>query len=304
MHVANEERGVSRPRSARTVLSAERVKRKLDSLSLDPDISMVVRGAEAAKPYTKKQSAGLTIAMVIYIARKWGSSRSWWKRQMAALIVLGFVSLMRMGELCALKTSDVMVVYADGSEVELQDLQKVPKAAEVAGLLLHLPWRKNHATQDCWVPVACKATIALLLQQASTLRRRKCKSEYLFPSRRGSEMNRANHIRGRSANRALVQALLECVPLMTPAWAKLYTGHALRVGGSNHMRRIGVADDVHRRMGGWMTLVAAQGYMALSTSEQFACTLKLSKSKRRRAALTRTDVVRAFRALPSLSAIV
>ena len=138
---------------------------------------------------------------------------------------------------------------------------------------------------DCWVPVACKVACSLLLTQLQTLRDRKCESGCLFPSRRGREMNARNNVSTESARKALKKALLECVPLMTTEWVKLFTGHALRVGGSNHMRKTGVADEIHRRLGGWMTLVAAQGYMALSTSEQFRYTLKLAKAERRRAGL-------------------
>ena len=89
-------------------------------------------------------------------------------------------------------------------------------------------------------------------------------------------------------------ALRECVPGMDAVWAKEYTGHALRVGGSNEMRKMGVADEVHRKMGGWMTLVAAQGYMALSAREQFGYTLRLARSNKRHAAFVKADAIKAL----------
>ena len=107
-------------------------------------------------------------------------------------------------------------------------------------------------------------------------------------------MNDNNHVSQQSVVKAMRHALTECVPLMTRAWAKCYSGHALRVGGSNHMRRLGVEDDIHRRMGGWMTLVAAQGYMALTPSEQFKYTVTLAKSKQRRAGLSRHQSLKAL----------
>ena len=70
-------------------------------------------------------------------------------------------------------------------------------------------------------------------------------------------MHRKNPVGHQSVVTAMQRALCECVPLMSREWAKLYTGHAMRVGGSNHMRKLGIADEVHRRLGGWMTLVAA-----------------------------------------------
>lgn len=99
-------------------------------------------------------------------------------------------------------------------------------------------------------------------------------------------MNHRNHISQQSAVKAMRHAMKENVPFMTEQWANCYSGHALRVGGSNHMRRVGMADDVHRKMGGWMTLVAAQGYMALTPEEQFKYTLKMAKSHKRKSGLT------------------
>ena len=99
---------------------------------------------------------------------------------------------------------------------------------------------------------------------------------------------------------AMRQALMECVTLMTWRWASLYSGHAMRVGGSNHMRKLGVDDDIHKRMGGWMTLTAAQGYMALSPAEQFKYTLSLARVRRRHSAMTRVAAREAFATLPTL----
>ena len=77
----------------------------------------------------------------------------------------------------------------------------------------------------------------------------------MFLSRRGLRLRREhNRIRQQRFAKALQQALRDCVPLVDKPWSELYTGHALRVGGSNEMRRQGVANDIHRRMGGWMKL--------------------------------------------------
>ena len=264
--VAGEFKGSSRPRSARAVLSAERQRRGWASLNSDRAIAAVVSGAESAAPYTKKQSAGLTLAMVRCIIRKWGRSGNWFYRQVVTVVATGFVSIMRLGELCSLLRSGVVAVFKDGSERPLCRMRKMPTARELKGLLLHLPWRKNHRAQDCYVPVACPKAVQLLLNQYKTLRRHGSKSRYVFPSRRGRHMNKRNHVGQQSMVRALQHALRECVPLMTRKWSKCYTGHSLRVGGSNHMRKSGIADDVHRRLGGWMTLVAAQGYIGALTS--------------------------------------
>ena len=293
-HIAGEDKGVSRARSARAALSAYRIRTGGTTLAKDPSISAIVDGVESANPRTKRQSAGLTAAMVRYIVKKWGNSRSWWRRQIATMVCLGFVSIMRLGEIRSLQRKGIRISFADGSECNLHELRQVPDAGKVAGVLLHLPWRKNHVNMDCWVPVACKSTIRLLLRQVKTLRSHSCGNENLFPSRvyrsaKKQSFNPTNWIGEQTFVKALQSALVDCVPLMTIAWSKLYTGHALRVGGSNRMRRLGIADDIHRRLGGWMHLASAQGYMALSPREQFAYTLRLAQQRTRAVGISQTQ---------------
>ena len=301
-HIAGEEKGATRARSARAALSKYRTRRGWQSLSVDKSISDIVAAVEAANPRTKRQSAGLTAQMVHYVVDKWGASKSWWQRQIATMICLGFVSIMRLGEIRSLQRKGVRLVFADGSERGLHAMRGFPALSKVAAVLLHLPWRKNHVAMDCWVPVACKTTIKLLLRQVQTLRAHSCGNTSLFPSRvyrtkSKQSFNAANWIGEQTFVKTMQAALIQCVPLMTHEWSKLYTGHALRVGGSNRMRRLGVADDIHRKLGGWMCLTSAQGYMALTPREQFAYTLRLAQKQTRVAGLSRD---RAQQALPNI----
>lgn len=301
-HIAGEDKGTTRARSARAALSKYRARRGWQSLSADASISAIVDAVEAANPKTKRQSAGLTAQMVRYVVNKWGASKSWWHRQIASMICLGFVSIMRLGEIRSLQRKGVRLVFYDGSERGLHAMRRFPNLSKVAGVLLHLPWRKNHVTMDCWVPVACKTTIKLLLRQVKTLRAHLCNNTNLFPSRiyrtkAKQSFNAANWIGEQTFVKTMQTALMQCVPLMTREWSKLYTGHALRVGGSNRMRRLGIEDDIHRRLGGWMRLTSAQGYMALTPKEQFAYTLRLAQQRARVTGLTRD---RAQQALPNI----
>ena len=43
--------------------------------------------------------------------------------------------------------------------------------------------------------------------------------------------------------------------------------HSLRVGGSVHMRRVGVDPEVHRLLGGWASLASSRRYQSLSASK-------------------------------------
>ena len=61
---------------------------------------------------------------------------------------------------------------------------------------------------------------------------------------------------------------------------KCYSSHACRVGGSNFMRRLGISDKIHQRMGGWYTLTSARGYMQLEPGEQFQHTAEIKRRKK------------------------
>ena len=291
-HISEHTDARTRPRSARTALSAYRQRLGFKSLIHDEAIADVVKGHESARPATKRQAAGLNSEMLGYISKVWGNSSEWWKRQCATMFELGFVSLMRLGEIISLRRDGIKLVFKDGSETTLTDLKKMPSPDKVDGLLFHLPWRKNHVAQDCWIPVACGKVTNSVFRQVTTLDSLRSKSPYLFPSRRYWRNNRQmphnlNHVGHQSVVTALRVALLQCVPLMTKQWASLYSGHSLRVGGSNRMRRLGISDDVHRRLGGWMSLTSSQGYMQLSPQEQFKYTLRLATQQSRRSAFTR-----------------
>ena len=62
--------------------------------------------------------------------------------------------------------------------------------------------------------------------------------------------------------------------------AKLYAGHSLRMGGSNHIRRLGIADEVHRMLGGWASLTSSRHYFQLRADEQFAITRRMALTER------------------------
>ena len=66
---------------------------------------------------------------------------------------------------------------------------------------------------------------------------------------------------------ALQFALVTVVGLSAQA-ARLRKGHSLRVGGSNYMRHLGISSEVHRKLGGWMSIVSSHGYMHMYVLER------------------------------------
>ena len=266
--------GFSVPRSARRFLSAARERLGHSSLIENKVLQDVIRGFERRTPRTPMQSEGLEAGDVERIAESYGPSRNWWEVQVATMIALGFVAILRMIEVVALRIEGVMVVLKDGREIKASQLSRVPRRGEVRGVFIHVQWRKANQTMSTWVPVSCPTAVGLLLRHLTLLRKVGRTEGYLFPSRTGkgfAPRSSSNHVDTSSARDALRKALKDVCGLH---WehAKLYGGHALRVGGSNHIRQLGVDDEVHRLMGGWASLTSSRGYFALSAKEQFKVT--------------------------------
>ena len=145
----------------------------------------------------------------------------------------------------------------------------MPVARDVAGLLIHLVWRKSRQDRDAWVSLAVPSAVALVLQQESSLRSLSSASPRLFPPNAHGRPHPRNHVRSKDWIKWMRRALVEQCH-MDEDEAKAYAGHSLRVGGSTHMRRCGVDEQVLRSLGGWASLTMASQYVQLSPTEQFA----------------------------------
>ena len=257
------------PRACRRYLSGARERLFLSSLNEDVELSDLIKGFERSMPRTVVQALSLHVDDVQRIATQWGHSKDWWKVNLATLIALGFVCILRGVEVRKVRIEGVRLVRKAGGEVSASEVPILPNLNELQGAYIHLVWRKADQTHDVWVPVACRLTLRLLLRQLRLLRSVGRTSGPLFPSRTraGGARSKTNFIGEKAMINGLRQALVQ-VCGMTKEQSMLYKGHSLRVGGSNHMRLLGVEDEVHRLMGGWASLVSSRGYFQLGTSEQ------------------------------------
>jgi hypothetical protein len=82
--------------------------------------------------------------------------------------------------------------------------------------------------------------------------------------------------------------------------AKLFPGHCLRVGGSNYMRRLGLSDDIHRKLGGWSSIESSQGYMVLSAREQATMCERIALTHRRSCAFAQSDMAEVMEDMSAL----
>ena len=290
--VAEQMKGISRVVAARRALSCQRLREGSTSLNGDHDISLLVDGVRRMQPKTKHQVESLDVNDVTTMAAALSKSNKWQERQLGVMIAAGFLTIVRYGELQKVRRDGVMVVFKQGGEVLLSNLPFLPEVRFVAGLLLHLPYRKSKQTVDAWVPLSCSVTIERLFQHEQTLRAMRCPSHRLFPSvqrTRGKPPHPTNYF-GSTQFRKGLRWALQRFCAMDVEEVKVYGGHSLRVGGSNFMRRLGIDADVHRALGGWASLVSSQDYMQLSPTEQFETTRALAVKREREEAFEQREI--------------
>ena len=56
------------------------------------------------------------------------------------------------------------------------------------------------------------------------------------------------------------------------------------------MRRLGLDDEVHRKLGGWMSIQSSQGYMVLSPREQAVVCEKMALHNKRGSAFAEEEL--------------
>jgi len=301
--VADKMAGVSRVTAARRALSGQRLRDGGSSLNSVHDITLLVDGVRNAQPKTKFQVESLDVNDVVTIAVALDQHASWHERQLGLLISVGFLTILRYGELQRVRRDGVRVVLSSGREVTLSETMTLPAADEVRGILIHVPWRKSKQASDAWIPMSCGATITRLFRHEQTLRALECTSHRLFPSvsrKRGRPPHQSNFF-GATQFRDGLRRCLRSYCHMSLDESLVYGGHSLRVGGSNFMRRLKIDPDVHRALGGWSILKSARDYMQLTPTEQFQITRKLSvKTERDVAFEFRPEAVAALTRVPRL----
>ena len=136
-------------------------------------------------PRTVVQALSLLVDDVQRIASQWGGSNDWWKVNVATLIAVGFICILRGIEVRRIKIEGIRLVLKNGGEVSAEDVPVLPRLQSIEGAFVHLVWRKSQQAHDVWVPLACRSTLGLLLKQLRMLRSVGRTTGSLFPSRTG-----------------------------------------------------------------------------------------------------------------------
>ena len=295
--VGAEDKGPTRPRAARRFLSAERMRRGMRSLLLVEAISHLIKGVENASPRTKKQAAPIHEDEICGLLERFNAT--WYETQVATMAGVGFLTLMRVAELRQVKLKGVVWVLKSGRHV-YADENRALDLSVVKAVLFHVPWRKSSQAKDVWIPLSCPTMMARVRNQCKLCL--EVGTPFLFPARKrasGWPMNTVHPIGRAQFQKELQRGLVKHCGFEA-AVAALMTGHCLRVGGSNYMRRLGIADEVHRRMGGWMHLQSSQGYMVLTPAEQAETCAKMALTNKRASAFTQEEAGHLLRQLSPL----
>jgi hypothetical protein len=296
--VVGQGKGFSVPKTARRFLNAERLRLGFSSLNQDVAISNLLRGATNSAPRTRKHAAPLHEDEVCQLLSDFDGS--WLQRQVATMAGVGLLTVMRGVELRTIRTAGVRFVLRSGKHVGAL-AAKLPGIQDIKAVLFHVPWRKQHQAKDVWVPLACPRMVGRVLQQLRE-GRRQGGVEFLFPSvsrGAGKVMNAANPLGREQFQREMQRGLVE-VCGFDRAVAELFTGHCLRLGGSNYMRRLGLDAEIHRKLGGWMSIKSSQGYMVLTPREQAKVCEKMALTSKRSCAFKAEDVPAILKGMSAL----
>ena len=269
--VAVENRG--RTRVAAAVRAIDFLRRLSDVLPLgnDPRTALLKKGVLRAAPHAPKGAVPFLCVILTAILRKWGNSDVWWKRMVACILAICFLSLLRGAGVLSVPMRGVTWV------VGLAELVNPPKLPiRHTGALLLVPSRKTKQTAPSWIPLREGSTTRLLVKHVRWRQRHAQSNTFLFPSRRpsfkGSKTSWRPHPRNAMSTSSFItlmrQALCEVCGL-SPAQAAVFSFHSLRVGGINYYRHLGVSIGMRAQIAVHKSLRTSRRYLRLLPFEQF-----------------------------------
>ena len=247
---------------------------------------LLSRTAKRARVSTVRKAAKLELVFIQAIANAWGLSDSWWRRQVALMVLLAFCAIARGGGMCSCLRAGVTWVRADGTMVH--DPEFIPSSicrdyqckshACIRGFLLLLPFRKNKIATPSWMPIMEITTIRLLCQHLRWLRRLRIPGKHMFVARKKFIRNGVHGFspsmsseKGMSVNslRTLVrQAVRQCGGV-TEQQAALFGTHSMKNGAIEALRSAGADSETRKQLGDWMSPEVALSYLQLTPASQF-----------------------------------
>ena len=78
----------------------------------------------------------------------------------ALMVAVGFVTLMRCGELVRVLREGVILVLKSGREVNLRTCASLPAGCDCEGMLILVIWRRSKQAANAWLPVSCPTQLS------------------------------------------------------------------------------------------------------------------------------------------------
>ena len=251
VEVAEEKKGFSRVRAARRFLSEQRIRDGGRSLNGDAKIALLLDGVDNAEPRQRKQKEALDVNEVrtLAVSKHGGRSPDWFRRQTTTMVMVGFVTLMRLDEVRRLLRSGVRFRFRSGQESSWDGKSAPPRVDTISGLLLLVTWRKSGQSKFAWIPMSCRMAVAMLVSHLSFLVASESRDPtrsvdpYLFRSRRRAKgagwVPSRSKVDSRSFRCDMRAALCSACEGIDKELALSFGGHSMRIGGSNWMRQVG-----------------------------------------------------------------
>ena len=275
-HICKQKGGKTRPASALRALNAKRATINIPPLPVGGEITNLIKAAKRNSPTMVKKSSGISVVYVKRIVNAYAFSMVWFLRMIALMTALGFLCLLRLGEVRSVLLSGVVFVCFDFKQHTSRSREPLPEVSTIRAVQLYLPFRKTSQTHGSFITCSDPSVIIMLHKHVSFLRQSGYGGKFLFPSKMRSAgswvPNHTNPLSRASYVLLIRMALLEVCKLPWDV-CKGYTGHLLRIGGNNFVRQsTSLSEDVNRQLGDWASLASCRSYNQLSVAEQLLYT--------------------------------
>ena len=283
--IVEEDCGATRPGAARTAMNTKRKALFMAPLPKRANVTTLVNAAKNKAPKNVKKSAKFSKARIRQVVDYYKSSAVWYLVMFALATALGFLCVLRLGEVVQLYLRGIKLVRYDGSEVSVKIVSirgmvlwpVLPPVSDVLAVRLYLPFRKTIRANGSWILISDPRVRNMFVRHLLNLRHLRYEGKFLFPSK----MRVAKRFQppcpwmpnpdNPMSNKTYIDTMREALRVVCrfPVdVCKLYTGHALRVSGSNFIRRDKkLGDDLGRQVGGWMHLASQDEYQQMSLVE-------------------------------------
>ena len=162
-----ENRGKTRPASGRRAINAKRKALGIPELPRFGNIAKICAAAQRQAATSIKKSASLPIAFIKDIVDAYRLSPVCYRLQVAPMTAIGFLCIMRLGELKKLFRTAFCFVLGNLVEVPAVKRRRLTQAGlpplnSIRALKIHCPWRKTSRNHGTWLLTSDRKIIHMM----------------------------------------------------------------------------------------------------------------------------------------------